>query len=676
MLKAQVRNQIGAVVLVVVALALTVSAVIWKTQELVLDDKVSFLGDAMSKEISPLKRLVQEKILEDKSSLIRFATIRSSNGAGRARGFGAFDVIALLQPGDTSAWSPAWIEKGPEAKAERWPAGHETTMLRGLPFGKLREGEIHWVRLADAQGSPIYALMVPVEIQNAPSTSPNENIDDVVLMPTGSGHKAVVVGLTSTDPLASMTDDYIGSTNTVLLVDDRGYVASHVDKSYLGALFSDDSMIHDLMKEHRQSMSGRFKDAGGKEIIGVYEKISGTNLYAVTSAPISAALAIADTHLRVAVTTALSIGFFCIMLAWFAGLGFSIQETVPRVELGKRSEENEELAATAQAAAPIEDETAITARLSDAKMREARAAAFHSLSKGFAQAVREPILSILAHAQLAKVKSNDAETAAHVASVERDARLTKQIIDRMQLLDTRVDHHQDMSRDGEELDLSEVIENVLSKMHEHFEVEGAVIHRDLEPVAHIRGDRQELEAALEHVIENSLEALRLRSDKRITVRLKMGVGQALLSISDNGTGMTRQVAEQAFEPFYKDFASPLRTGLGLTLVKAITERHSATIRLESLPGEGTEVAIGIPVSAYDMKSFEVRQAPILPVAEEKSEIAEPPAGASFTGAQGETDPSEDQDEDEFTGIQFHQEQSSFKVKIRPAAKLNEKEFEI
>jgi PAS domain S-box-containing protein len=65
-------------------------------------------------------------------------------------------------------------------------------------------------------------------------------------------------------------------------------------------------------------------------------------------------------------------------------------------------------------------------------------------------------------------------------------------------------------------------------------------------------------------------------------------------VSDSGTGMTPEVLARAFEPFFttKPFGSG--TGLGLSLVRAVTLAHRAEVRCESTPGRGTHFRLVLP----------------------------------------------------------------------------------
>lgn len=79
----------------------------------------------------------------------------------------------------------------------------------------------------------------------------------------------------------------------------------------------------------------------------------------------------------------------------------------------------------------------------------------------------------------------------------------------------------------------------------------------------------------------------------IRCRITDGKTRSVIQIEDDGIGMTSEVMNRAFEPFYTTKAKG--TGLGLAICKRIIEAHGGTISLDSKPGKGTCVTIEIPV---------------------------------------------------------------------------------
>jgi two-component system sensor histidine kinase BaeS len=105
---------------------------------------------------------------------------------------------------------------------------------------------------------------------------------------------------------------------------------------------------------------------------------------------------------------------------------------------------------------------------------------------------------------------------------------------------------------------------------------------------------------LEQALQN-LAANALRHTPRgglVTLNAATDRGGLVITVRDTGSGITAEHLPHVFDRFYK--ADPSRTGqiagsgLGLSIVKAIVERHGGTITAASAPGEGTTFTIKLP----------------------------------------------------------------------------------
>ena len=100
-------------------------------------------------------------------------------------------------------------------------------------------------------------------------------------------------------------------------------------------------------------------------------------------------------------------------------------------------------------------------------------------------------------------------------------------------------------------------------------------------------------AVVKELVENSIDA----GADRITVEIKKG-GIAYISVEDNGIGIPKDKQDRVFERFYRVDKSHSKeiggTGLGLSIVKHAAMYHKASIKLESVEGEGTKVTIRFP----------------------------------------------------------------------------------
>jgi PAS domain S-box-containing protein len=119
-----------------------------------------------------------------------------------------------------------------------------------------------------------------------------------------------------------------------------------------------------------------------------------------------------------------------------------------------------------------------------------------------------------------------------------------------------------------------------------------------EPVP-ILGDESRLSQILGNLLVNAGKFT--QPGGRVAVRLRLDQGQAAVTVSDSGIGMTPETLAHLFEPFMQAGTSSERSGglgLGLALVHALTRLHDGEVRAASAgPGLGSEFTLTLPVIA-------------------------------------------------------------------------------
>ena len=148
----------------------------------------------------------------------------------------------------------------------------------------------------------------------------------------------------------------------------------------------------------------------------------------------------------------------------------------------------------------------------------------------------------------------------------------------------------------EDTDLSDVASEMAEQMS-YVKENGIELRSAIEDGIHINGNRLLLSRLLQNLISNAYRYG--RENGHIDVTLKSGepdengVDTAILSVSDDGRGMSAEEQKKVFDRFYR--GEPSRTvhgtGLGLSMVKKIASLHDAKIELDSTEGIGSTFKI-------------------------------------------------------------------------------------
>ena len=122
-----------------------------------------------------------------------------------------------------------------------------------------------------------------------------------------------------------------------------------------------------------------------------------------------------------------------------------------------------------------------------------------------------------------------------------------------------------------------------------------------ESLPSVAADPALLEQALLNLAVNARDALPARGEVRLTARegTVADSPMVLLEVTDNGVGMTADVAERALEPFFTTKGPHHGTGLGLASVYSTVSALGGTVDIESEVGRGTTVRLSLPASAVD-----------------------------------------------------------------------------
>jgi signal transduction histidine kinase len=109
----------------------------------------------------------------------------------------------------------------------------------------------------------------------------------------------------------------------------------------------------------------------------------------------------------------------------------------------------------------------------------------------------------------------------------------------------------------------------------------------------VLGDVIALEQLVLNLLLNSAQALGPAG--RASVTVDVDGADARVVVNDVGTGIAPPDLEHVLDPFFSTKADG--TGLGLPIARQIATSHGGSLRIESVPGQGTRVEVRVPLAA-------------------------------------------------------------------------------
>ena len=115
-------------------------------------------------------------------------------------------------------------------------------------------------------------------------------------------------------------------------------------------------------------------------------------------------------------------------------------------------------------------------------------------------------------------------------------------------------------------------------------------------------DADQVRQMLVNLVQNGIDAVNGTGRVLLTIRLypperEASEAQAVeIQVSDTGAGMSKEVMEQIFTPFYTTKQLGKGTGMGLAIVYGVVKMHAGDISVNSEPGKGTTFTIHFPLA--------------------------------------------------------------------------------
>ena len=230
------------------------------------------------------------------------------------------------------------------------------------------------------------------------------------------------------------------------------------------------------------------------------------------------------------------------------------------------------------------------------------------LTGGAAHSLNDMLAAILGRTQLLQERTRDEDARSELAAIGQSA-ATGAIMLRRLLDFARDDPQTRFVETDVNLLLRDAAEVTRFMWRDQSEVNGLFIDvvRDFADVPPVRAQPTQLRRVLIELLLNAIEAM--PRGGLITLRTERKDNNVLVSVIDNGEGMSATTRARIFDPFFTTKGSP-HLGLGLTSAAKIISEHNGAWTVESAPGRGSTFTISLSIAPRPTERKSVASLPI------------------------------------------------------------------
>ena len=224
----------------------------------------------------------------------------------------------------------------------------------------------------------------------------------------------------------------------------------------------------------------------------------------------------------------------------------------------------------------------------DELLRSKKLAAIGTFASGVAHELNNPLNNIYTSAQRLKKKTGD-ECPDFLLTGLND--IFGQTMRVKKIVGDLLEFARGREPQFRELELNSLITSVYARISSVMDTGEISFTLDSAPEGiMIEADALQTEQVFINLLSNAVDAMSGKGELKINITPEKD--QVVISVSDNGIGMSMNTAEKIFEPFFT--TKDQGTGLGMAIVFSIIQKHNGSIRVESKKGKGSVFIVVLP----------------------------------------------------------------------------------
>ena len=228
-----------------------------------------------------------------------------------------------------------------------------------------------------------------------------------------------------------------------------------------------------------------------------------------------------------------------------------------------------------------------------------------------AHELRNPLAPIASSIDLLRLKGpQDPEKTEVLDLMENRMQTVRRLLD--DLLDASRITENKLTLEKEEVEIADIVKRASGSAEHYFKErdQRLVVEMPAE-VLIIEADPVRIEQVVTNLLTNASKFSNPRDEIRLAVRVNANMVE--LSVSDKGVGIEKEMLGRIFDPFLQvELGKRTRQGLGigLALVRSLTEMHGGTVRAKSEGrGHGSQFTIILPLARRTARRVERKEAP-------------------------------------------------------------------
>lgn len=223
-------------------------------------------------------------------------------------------------------------------------------------------------------------------------------------------------------------------------------------------------------------------------------------------------------------------------------------------------------------------------------VRSEKLAAIGQLVAGVAHELNNPLASIVGYSELMTDEIKDGPSRQKLEKMMREAQRMKRIIENL----LRFARQNNLEKKS--ANIQALVQDVLALREYHIRNHDVELNVHVEPeLPPVALDEDQFKQILLNLLNNAIDALEGRREKRISIEAVRRENRVLLRFDDNGPGF--QDPNRVFDPFYTTKPVGKGTGLGLSICYGIVKEHGGEIQAANLERGGARVILELPATA-------------------------------------------------------------------------------